>query len=172
MWQNDTWQCELSELPMAEIRAQQDWHAQQLAVLRREIFRRLYPKSQEEKTMSVLQYPTEAPTAQVLKLVQLVRSGELVEKRAEAIHAALHVECYLAFVLVGQPPQDGGPVVFRSMEDVAVVPSVEPELDAAIDELALHLPCEEERALFGASPFSRWQFLASLIIKVLPLLFK
>ncbi len=111
-------------------------------------------------------YPTEVPTAQVLKLLTIIRSPDRMAHRAEAIHLAIHIELYAAYLTVGQPQDEGGPLVTRSLPDA---PETTPEFEAAMDELAAELPAApEDRAVFSG-PGGRWQFLLQLALKVLPL---
>ncbi len=108
-------------------------------------------------------YPTEVPTAEVLKLVGILRRPDRMEHRVEALHLAVHIELYAVYKAVGQPT-DGG-LVPRAMASE----EPDPAFESAVDELAAELPAvPEDRAVFSG-PGGRWQFLLQLALKVLPL---
>jgi hypothetical protein len=163
---------DLESLPLEEINAQRSWHNREYNVLTHELHRRAKWKVPLAKVCHppkefrmALVYPTDLPTSEVLKLVALLRRPDRLEHRAEALHLAIHIECYAAYVLVGQPTDDGQPLVTRSMADA------EPDaaFEAAIDELAAELPsAPEDRAVFGA-PGGRFAFIIQLLLKVVPL---
>jgi hypothetical protein len=163
---------DLSSLPLEEINAQRSWHNREYNVLTHELHRRARWKvplakvchPPKEFRMPALVYPTEVPTAEVLKLLKIIRSPDRMAHRTEAIHLAIHIELYAAYLTVGQPTDDGAPLVTRSMEADAE-PS--PEFDAAVSELDGEINRDQPRA-FGA-PGGRWKILLDLALKILPL---